>query len=208
MISLDLAVPFCTWSSWLFGRWFYWPILCWSSGSSICGLSGSSSGVFMIPLDIRDWWVFESPVLCNWATNGRLSSWSFVNQSWCLWVTCSTLVKSIISSLLVLSHRRSLCSLCVSHSHQTSSASCSSPSNGCSSPPARMSGYSTCGIQVSQHCSSPVWFSMNICLGHLHIRAHWMLENAGNLLIGWGWCVASVCESDVPSCNWKLQALP
>lgn len=73
---------------------------------------------------------------------------------------CSSLVKSIISTLLVLSYRRSLCSLCVSHSHQTSSASCSSPSNGCSSPPARMSGYSTCGIQVSQHCSALMDFSM------------------------------------------------
>jgi len=35
-----------------------------------------------------------------------------------------------------------------------------------------------------------------------------MLEIAGNLLIGWGWCMASVCERDAPSCNWKLQALP
>ncbi len=62
-------------------------------------------------------------------------------------------------------HRRSLCSLCVSHSHQTSSASCSSPSNGCSSPPARMSGYSTCGIQVGRHRPSPIWLSMSIVLG-------------------------------------------
>lgn len=168
LISLDLAVPSCTWSSWWFGRWFCWLISHWSSGSSICGLSGFSSGAFTIPLDIRDWWVFGSVRF-------------FVNQHCMpLWMTCFTPVKSIISSLLVWFHRRSLCSLCVSHSHQTSSASCSSPSNGCSSPPARMSGYSTCGIQVFQPRPSPIWLSMSIILGLrplTHYRVDWILEN-------------------------------
>lgn len=178
LISLYLAVPSCTWSSWLFGRWFCWLILCWSSGSSTCGLSGFSSGAFTIPLDIRDWWAFDLSLMCNWATNGSLSAWFFINQLYKrLWVTCSTQAKSIISTLLIWFHRRSLCSLCVSHSHQTSSASCSSPSNGCSSLPARMSGYSTCGIQVGQHRPSLIWLSMSIILGErllTHYRVDWI----------------------------------
>ena len=53
--SLFFIVPSCTWSSWWCGHWCYWQTLCWSSGLSTSGHSGSSSGVCTTPLDTRGW---------------------------------------------------------------------------------------------------------------------------------------------------------
>ena len=39
------------------GLWFCWPITFWNSASNTSGPSGSSSEVFTIHSNIRDWWV-------------------------------------------------------------------------------------------------------------------------------------------------------
>ena len=64
------TVPSFTWNSWWCGLWCFWLTLCWNSGLSTCGHSGSSSGVCMTPSGMR-----RCAVGCTW---GRLYgiSWS------------------------------------------------------------------------------------------------------------------------------------
>ena len=73
-------------------------------------------------------------------------------------------LQTIHISLPLLPHRHSLSSLCVWRLLPTSYACSSSPSNGCSSPPVPMCGFSTSGIQVRPCRTREVWEWTPVCV--------------------------------------------